>query len=337
MRLIIIYLQKCIDHLFEDGYVANIAIRYGTINDFQDFFRGTQNEITENTNFDMASVTKILSIATLCLIALDEGKIALDNLVSKYFSCPEDKKELTVNHLLLHGIGFGYKPLYSMDVNSDNVVDTILGFPSEFPVGTRVMYSCSAYILLGKILEKIYGKTLDVLFDEKVAKPLEMQDTGFGKRKGKVINANDTDELLGIVNDRNSRIIGGVAGNAGIFSNLKDMTKYAKMLVNFGDPIIKRDTFADAIKIHTPPIGEKRGLGFLYVSETYKQTGELFPVGSFGHCGHTGQSIFVNPNTGFFAIILSDMTLKTKGVYSKVTEAREAIHNAIKADIDYSK
>ena len=326
-------LKNCIDELFEKGYVHNIAIRYGSPDDYHDFFRGTENELTENTNFDMASVTKVICTGTLSLMALDEGKLRLEDRVADYFPCSDEKKGLTIRHLLLHEIGFGYKPLFSMAEHPEDIVETILHIPCEFPVGTEVEYSCPGYILLGKILEKIYKKQLNVLFDEKIAAPLGFRDTGFGKRKGAVINANETEELRGIVNDRNCRFLNGVAGNAGIFSNLRDLTVFSRMCLQYGSPLIKSETFHAAVRNHTPAFALSRCLGFQYVDAGYRQTGNLFPTGSFGHCGHTGQSVFFHPEKNFFAIILSDMTLSVSEEYDIVMNSREKIHNAILADM----
>lgn len=137
----------------------------------------------------------------------------------------------------------------------------------------------------------------------------------------------------------NCRHLGGVAGNAGLFSDITDVTKYVKMLLDYGAPIIKRETFCEAIKNYTKEMSASRGLGFLYVDERYNQTGKLFPVGSIGHCGHTGQSVFVDIKSGLYVIILSDATISTVKKYgyedySTVMKMREDIHNAIKADID---
>ena len=89
---------------------------------------------------------------------------------------------------------------------------------------------------------------------------------------------------------------------------------------------------------YTQEMCESRGHGFLYVDERYKQAGRLFNKGSIGHCGHTGQSLFVDPSTGIYVIILSDMTLSTikkfgVDTYDKVILNREIIHNAIFKDL----
>ncbi len=104
---------------------------------------------------------------------------------------------------------------------------------------------------------------------------------------------------------------GGVAGNAGVFSNISDLTKYVGFLLNKGKPLIEENTFAQAVQNYTAGMSQSRGLGFLHVDERYEQTGGLFKNGAIGHCGHTGQSVFVDYRTGLYVIILSDATVST--------------------------
>ena len=143
---------------------------------------------------------------------------------------------------------------------------------------------------------------------------------------------------VGLVNDYNCRHLGGVAGNAGLFSNLSDMAIYAKLLLANGTPLFSKALFTEVTKNHTEGMTESRGLGFVYVDGRYTQTGSLFPEGSFGHCGHTGQSVFVHPGSGLYAIILSDATVSTAKKYgheryAEVIAMRRDLHNAIKMDI----
>ena len=142
------------------------------------------------------------------------------------------------------------------------------------------------------------------------------------------------------VNDYNCEHLGGVSGNAGVFSNICDLTKYAQMLLCGGSPIVDKEIFEMAVKNYTPKHDQSRALGFLYVDEKYDQTGKLFPKGSIGHCGHTGQSLFVHPGSGLYAIILTDATATLARSsndnsydYSVVCKMRQMIHNAIAEDI----
>ena len=334
-------LEKYLVDLLAEKNVNNIAIKIGKGDRvIYETYMSNDREINEETLFDMASVTKVLAPTSVALIALDKGLLKLDTKVSEFFPCGEDKKDLTIKHLLTHTGGIGWERLFEQeDVKKIDIPDFILNMQSNFAMDKRVAYSCLGYILLGKVLEKVYNKPLDILFNELVCQPLGMSKTGFcPKDTDNIINHNLTDDLLGIVNDRNSRCLGGVAGNAGVFSNIKDMTLYAKMMANNGKPILSSEMFNIASQNHTSNMSESRALGFLYVDERYQQTAGLFPAGSIGHCGHTGQSVFVDINTGLYVIILSDATISIikkcgSDIYGRVMKMRADIHNAIKLDL----
>jgi len=332
--------KELVDRLLSDGTVSNIAIRVGK---YDEILGEVYSEgITDKTLFDMASVTKILSVTLISLIAIDKGILDIDEKVSKFFDVPPHYEDLKIRHLLTHTMGIGHKNLTKNNQTYDNVADFILSL-CDVPPGTEVRYSCPAFILMGKILEKLYGKRLDVLFDEMVAAPLNMERTVFcpdvNIYKDINLSCYEGEQKLGDVADYNARYLGGVAGNAGVFSCILDLNLFVKAMLNNGAPLFSKNTLDKASKNYTPGMSEARGLGFLYVDERYKQTGELFPVGSIGHCGHTGTSVFFNRENGLYVIILSDATLsvrKNQGIpnhYNKVKLMRENIHNAIKEDI----
>ena len=329
------HLNRVLDELTRSKLVSNIAVRVGRGEVvLSDSFRGKVDELTL---FDIASVTKVMATTTLALIALDKGILSLDDRVDKFY---KTEKNITIYNLLTHTIGIGYKLLTEDGVTCENIADKILSIPSDIEIGADVRYSCPAFILLGKILEFVFAKPLNIAFDELVAKPLELTDTTFLPHvSDNIVNANLDPNLIGVVNDYNANFLGGVAGNAGIFSNLKDITKYAKLLLNRGAPLFDEDIFSLAAANHTANMSASRGLGFLYVDKRYSQAYGLFEDGAIGHCGHTGQSIFVDYRTGLDAIILSDATVSTikkygEERYGEVMKMRSLIHNAIKLDLE---
>lgn len=299
-------------------------------------------KFNETTLFDMASVTKAAATTLIALYALDTGKIQLTDPLSKYFVCGNDKKNITVQNLLTHTFGYGYKSLVRQGITYENVAQEILEIPLDIPAGRNVLYSCPAFILLGKILEKVFEDRLDRLFDRLIAAPLSLENTCFLpkirlKSTKNIVNSNLEEEKRGVVNDYNAQFLGGVAGNAGLFSNMRDMTKLVRFLQNKGKGLIGEATFVAAIKNYTEGMNESRALGFLYVDEKYDQLGGLFKTGAIGHCGHTGQSFFLDPVTDFYTIILSDATVGTerkygREAYQKVCDMRADIHAAIKRD-----
>jgi len=319
------HLETCIDRLMAEKTIEHIAVRVGqgdTV--LYDAYRNADAA----TLFDMASVSKILATTMLSLIALERGMMKLTDRVG----------DLTVQQLLTHTIGVGHKALNKKGNTYENIGDYILSLPRDIPAGTDVLYSCPAFILLGKHLEVLYGKPLDVLLQEEVAVPLGMSRTCYRPIERKnIVNANPTAAGLGIVNDYNCRFLGRIAGNAGVFSCMEDMERFMQMLLHQGKPLIRPETLEMAVQNYTIGMSESRGLGFLYVDERYAQAGGLFPNGSFGHCGHTGQSIFIDPASKLYVIILSDATRAVKlfgdGNYETVKQMRADLHAAIKEDL----
>ena len=335
-------LISCMDRIINEKTAQNLIVKVGIGDNVlcETMLSANDSVLTDETMFDMASVTKIVATTSLALIAMDRGLLSPDDKVSRFFPVPHDKAELTVRHLMTHTIGFGHKSLLPSNGIYSEIQDFILRIPSDIPIGSNVRYSCPGFILLGRILEKIFEKALDQIFLSHVAKPLEMCSTCFLPPIDRsFVNSNLPDNELGTVNDYNARYLGGICGNAGLFSNLCDMTKYVKMLLSRGAPLFSADIFKMATKNYTAGMKESRALGFVYVDEHYMQTGGLFPVGSIGHLGHTGQSVFADPLSGLYVIVLSDATISTVkkyGVkkYDEVIHMRHDLHAAIKSDLE---
>ena len=314
-------IERLADRLIREGQLQHLALRVGC---GSELLAECYRNADEKTLFDMASVTKILSVTQLMLMALEEGKITLETVV---------KNRWTVRQLMTHTIGIGHRNLCQPTVNDENIAAYIASLEEEIPAGSNVLYSCPAFILLGKVLEELYGERLDVLFRQRVALPLGMRESCFlPTRRQNVVNANKTEEELGLVNDYNCRYLGGVAGNAGVFSCVEELTLFCRMLLREGEPLYKKELFRSAAENHTKGMDAARGLGYLYVDERYPQTGRLFPVGSIGHCGHTGQMLFVHPQSGLYAIVLTDATRHAKQ-YSDVMKLRELICNTVAEEL----
>ena len=307
----------------------------------------TSPNVDTETYFDIASMGKVLITSTLILKAAGEGKLALSSPLTEFFTrVPEEKRGITVQQLLTHTSGIVRK-VFSPEVyaqNNDDIAFRILSEKLYFAPGTDYLYSCSGYMLLGFILEKVYGRTLDELFFTKIKQPLGLTRSRFNisvnepnsalccRRENVGLSVLD-DEI--VVNMRS-----GVAGNGGSFWGLCDIKKYVSAGLGKDENLYPRRFFELAEKNYTPYFSEGSGLGYLVVNEKYPQTGKLFPAGSFGHCGHTGQSFFINRKLGLYVIILTNATrfayIQTGGAgyYDRIMKMREQIHNAIKTDLD---
>lgn len=329
--------ERCVNALFEEQRLRHMAMRVGTSDGvLLDYYRSADETVNAATRFDMASVSKILSVTQLTLIAWERGLLDIEDPVSRYF--PHDG-ELKLRHLLTHTLGMGGQNLRQSGVTNDTVASYILSLTADFPLDGEVRYSCPGFILMGKIVEQVFGAPLDELFAAYVTEPLGMTRTAYRPTDTvNMVNANLPEAEKGLVNDNNCRFLGGVAGNAGVFSCVEDLTRFCGMLLRNGEPLYRKDTFLQAIKNYTPGKAEARGLGFVYVDERFPQTGELFSVGSVGHCGHTGQFVFVDPNADRYAIILTDATrchdiTFDDDRYDLVMQMRADLCNAAKHDL----
>ena len=273
--------------------------------------------LTENTLFDMASLTKLMGTTMACLRMLEEGKIALNDKISKYFSQCFGKEDITVFMLMTHTSGISaHMPLY-LDKDSVDAVSAILSKPLAYPTGTKTVSSCMGYILLGKILEKIEGKTLDKIVKERVFVPLGMENSFYNPPADAICAATERDiftgeMVCGVVHDENARFLKGVSGNAGMFCTVNDTVRFAKMLSQRGAGYLDEKTFSLAVTDYTPDFDESRGLGFqLYGGKPFPG-GSKMSIGSYGHTGFTGTSLYVDNKTGVYAILLTNRVHPTR-------------------------
>ena len=286
--------------------------------------------VREDTLYDMASVSKILSTSMIALRFIAEGILDLADMLPRYFgqdAVPEDKKEISLFHLLTHTSGYpAHIPLYEKIASPELTVPYLLSVPLEHAPGTQTVYSCMGFILLGKMLERISGKTLDVLAREEVFWPLGMAHTGYHPLDAETDYSANTayternpltgEWLIGQVHDENARFLGGVSGNAGVFSDLSDSIRFARMLAGRGildgKTYLPRCIFDASIQNYTSGLEENRGLGFQLANGWYSCSGQFFPQTGFGHNGFTGPHIFVDPESGLWTVLLLNRVHPTR-------------------------
>ena len=310
-------------------------------------FTGRIVPVTGSTLYDMASCTKILSTTMVAFRMIDMGKLALFDSISRFVPVPEDKKDIEIRHLLTHTSGIKAHFLLEEDGRTPyEVAQIILDKPLSSPTGTKVEYTCMGYILLGKILEKIGGKPLDVLAKELVFDPLGMTNTCYCPNdKGYTdIAVTEYSEKLGaykkgIVHDENACFLNGVSANAGIYSTAEDCAKFATMLSRGGmtdkgvfiSPSLMKLARTD---LTTQVSGEGRGLGFVVKrTNTLSAMGDLYPGGSFGHNGYTGTSIYVHGDSGLFVVLLTNRVHFTRSS-DRLFRFRRIFHNLCTAEYE---
>ena len=302
----------------------------------------TYGACTEQTLFDIASVSKILGATMIALRFLEEGMLRLYDTVETFFpDAPEDKRVITLLQLMTHTGGFPAH-FYLSDFTSDpaDAANVILNHPLAQAPGGDPIYSCMGYILLGKILEKTGGAPLDELAQRYVFDPLAMHHTGY--RPTGDIAPTETDPatgmpLRGVVHDENARFLKGISANAGLFSDLNDMIRFVQMLALNGKlpgeaHYLSPATLKAALRNRTPDSGgEFRGLGFNLAGSPRNFLGDLMGPGAYGHTGFTGTSIAIDPDTGLWVVLLTNRVCPTRA-NTQLVRMRSLIHNAAAAE-----
>lgn len=285
--------------------------------------------MTLDTIFDMASLTKVVATTSAVMMLVEDGRIRLSDPVAKYI--PDfgkyGKDRVTVRHLLTHMSGLrpdvdlgdpwvGYEAAIAL------AGDEVLGAPP----GRRFVYSDIGFFLLADIVAKVSGQPFEQFVVARLFGPLGMKDTGFqpaASLRGRIAPTEvctpygwpcagpDAQMLRGTVHDPTARRMGGVAGHAGLFSTADDIARFARMLLRGGEldgvRVLSPLTVARMTSPSTPD-GESnvRGLGWDMDSSYSSNRGELLPVGSFGHTGFTGTSLWIDPATHVFVVFMSN-------------------------------
>lgn len=294
---------------------------------------------TEQTLYDLASITKPLVVGMLTLRAVEEGRLCLWDKLGSLIEAPRDKQDISIEQLLTHTAGFPTGiHLWKHARTPADSAQVILNTPLIAPPGKRELYCCAGYILLGQLLECIYEQDLATLAKERVFEPLRMTSTGYTPALGHIAATEMEDDgrcLQGVVHDENARFLGGVSGNAGVFSNMDNLALFMKMLAAKGElPDGSRylcpSTLKAAMTNRTPGMAQGRGLGFYLPWYDDGYTGDLFPKETIGHTGFTGTSITLDPVSGLYVVFLSNRICPSReslGIY----RVRRLLHNAVYA------
>lgn len=296
----------------------------------------SREAMTIDTIFDVASLTKVVATATSIMILVQRGKVRLNDPVSRYI--PELKGEgrerVTIEQLLTHVSG--YAPDFDLRerwTGHDEAIKRLIVEPLRNPPGTRFTYSDIGFIALGEVVARVSGMPLDQFAKKHIFEPLKMRDTGFRpdaslqsriapteKRRGQLSYLGDSAAnvgaegdvwLRGQVHDPTSYRMNGVAGHAGLFSTASDLAIYCQMILNYGEYGGVRILSPLSVNEMTRPriinsTGGTRGLGWDINTSFSSNRGELFPLGSTGHTGFTGTSIWIDDASEMFVVFLSN-------------------------------
>jgi uncharacterized protein YbbC (DUF1343 family)/CubicO group peptidase (beta-lactamase class C family) len=273
--------------------------------------------MTPDTIFDIASLTKPVVTAPAVMVLVDAGKIDLDAPLGRYLKELKASRYawLTARRVLTHTAGFPDVPPGDVMAKGFPEVMAALAATAWEPSPTAPFrYSDTGFIVLGELVRRVSGKTLDRFARERIFQPLGMRDTTFDPpvawrpRIAPTEQVNGT-MLRGVVHDPNARLLKGVAGHAGAFSTVDDLGRFCRMLLNGGTLAGRHVLSAASVHAMFTPIaaGEAtRALGWDMASGFSRPLGSFFPTGSVGHTGFTGTSIWMDPPSKTYVIILSN-------------------------------
>jgi uncharacterized protein YbbC (DUF1343 family)/CubicO group peptidase (beta-lactamase class C family) len=279
--------------------------------------------MTLDTIFDLASLTKVIATATSIMMLVERGKVSLSDPVTLYI--PEfgknGKERITVEQLMTHRAGLPPDNEIADYVGvSIDPLKMIYELQPSYEPGSRFVYSDVGYIVAAEIVRRLSGKPIDEFARENVFAPLGMKDTVWGpwvarRGAGMLERIAPTERregrmMRGEVHDPRSYEMGGVAGHAGLFSTAFDVAIYCQMILAKGEyngaRILAPYTIERMLSAHALPTSQMRGIGWDVNTSFSSNRGDLFPVGTFGHTGFTGTSIWLDPASQTFVVLLAN-------------------------------
>jgi uncharacterized protein YbbC (DUF1343 family)/CubicO group peptidase (beta-lactamase class C family) len=271
--------------------------------------------MTADTIFDIASLTKVVATTTAVMQLVEKGQVRLNDPVAKYI--PEfgqnGKQDITVRNLLTHYSGLDPDlNLTQPWIGRDAALTLAFAATPSNPPGSKFVYSDVNFIVLGALVERVSKLQLDKYCETNIFAPLKMTRTRFTPSKTWLprIAPTQYDEqnhmLRGVVHDPTARRMGGVAGNAGVFSSADDLSKFARAMIS-GSTVLPAAMVEKMTTPQQPPTSQNlRGLGWDIDTPYSSNRGDLLPVGSFGHTGFTGTSLWIDPTTRTYIVLLTN-------------------------------
>jgi CubicO group peptidase (beta-lactamase class C family) len=311
--------------------------------------------VAVETVFDIASVTKVLATTAAAMLLYQRGALDFETPLGDLLPAfvigrlPADRaRHVTIRHLLAHNSGLpGYVELFRTAVTPDALLRACLQLPLEAEPGTHAEYSDIGFILLGKALEVLTGESLDQWVAREVLGPLGLGASGFNPSPAKRLSIPPTEDdtttrmriVQGEVQDENAWRLGGVAGHAGVFSNVQDLLRFAKAVVapmSSGsdpdpNPLFLKSTI-ECFAERQEPAGSSRALGWDTPSEN-SSSGHHFSRCSVGHLGYSGCSLWIDLEKAIAVVLLTNRTWPDRKS-QLIREVRPAFHDAVRDALD---
>jgi CubicO group peptidase (beta-lactamase class C family) len=346
-------LQALLDRGVQERVAPGFAAAVGTVHETIVAFAGahtyedTATKVGQDTLYDLASLTKIVAATSVAMSLVQSNELDLDahvqSVVAEFVG--ENKDDVTVRNLLRHDSGLAAYGNYERLTNALEVKDEILRSPLRRAPAAATEYSCLGFVALMEVEQRLTGESFEDLFRKRVAAPLGLKDTFFKPSFEDRKRCAPTETPLpwrreleylsgykrvnekyvqGSVHDPIAFLVGGVSGNAGLFSTVGDVARVARAWLTAEGPF-KKETVAQFTKRQG---ASTYALGFDTRSEEGSSAGDKFSLDSFGHTGYTGTSVWVDPENGLFAVLLSNR-VNPSASNEKIKKFRPRFHNAV--------
>lgn len=303
-------------------------------------WEGAAPAVSEDTLYDLSSLTKVVATTAMAMVLVDEGRLELDQKVSSFLPAftGRGREDVTVRHLLAHASGLDWwAPLYEEVEGREAFGRRLLAMDLVYPPGSKSLYSDLGFFVLGEVLERAAGEDLESFVRRRVFEPLGMSETRFRPPRAWWFRVAPTEEcpwrgrvLRGEVHDENAFALGGVAPNAGLFSTAGDVARFAQTMLN-GGVLEHQRLFSRALveeftrRVDVP--GSTRALGWDTRSSP-SSSGRYFSDRSYGHLGFTGTSLWIDPERELFVVLLTNRVHPSRDNLG-IREARPALADAV--------
>jgi CubicO group peptidase (beta-lactamase class C family) len=304
--------------------------------------------VTEETVFDLASLTTVVATTPAVLRLIDAGRLGLDDPVARYLPAYEKgaKAGVTLRHLLTHTAGLpADEPFHERGASPSGLRAAIARTQLVAAPASTVLYSDIGFMTLGFVLEAVTGTSLDSAVQELVFTPLGLASTGYVPVHARGIDFAPTrqrsdpgEPRAGVVHDENAEALDGVAGHAGVFSTVGDLVSYLRQ-VWLGSDTADSDSEVGflsaglrdaATTCWTRHLNGRRGLGWALAGDRRDHMTAAWPDGRAGHTGVTGTSIAFDPGSGLWTVLLTNSVYHGRD-RAAVAELRRTVHAAVAA------
>ncbi|MBM4186414.1 MAG: beta-lactamase family protein [Gemmatimonadetes bacterium] len=282
---------------------------------------------SRRTIYDLASLTKVVALTTVTMVAVERGAIDLDAPVVRYLPefAGQGKDRVTVRHLLTHSSGLpAHRPLWRESSSEAAALTLVASTPLDTAAGVRMVYSDLGAILVTQLVERALGQPIDRLFDRLVSNPLGLRSSRYRPPAGWLPRIAPTERdpwrgriVRGEVHDENAAFLGGISGHAGLFGTVEDLVRFGEWLLAARrglagpGPKLTAATVLEFTRRQDLVPGSSRALGWDTPSSGSSAGTRLSPA-SFGHTGFTGTSIWIDPTRDLVIVLLSNRVHPTR-------------------------